>query len=1101
MSASTRSSRLSGWLSALTAITLVSCQSDPVSPKGEVTPQVNLRFQESAVALRPDSVSWRLGGESARADFASEVDHPENFRAWFDLPRPLGKDTILLSTWRYGMRTSVLPYAGEEPNLDGSHIVRDQLARDLLIRHQTKNTADSKAYPADPAGVRRVYAECLLSRESMCPDAPPVLPVGMDSAALIDELCRELARRKLPFSTQIQAPFFAWTPMAWKEVVIGRVARRILTSQDSSVLFPTELVVRQKASITQVLRAGGSAVAMGGRFAWNTDKKVESFVEIRTLQGRIADGFQVVLPQPGASDTSLALDGRSSLRAGSQVAAGKYQRIVGVRDAEGRVARWTDTFQVAAMDTARMTRVAGVSARTVPYDSAKVWVAWKGEPSRMDSVWIDGILVSPRDSTWGVWVEPAPGGKVVVDLRARTTDGIWLEDRVEVARQARLSAPSLVPLPGCQRKIVPFDSTSAMVGWQEDSGLVDSVWIQGNLVERSGNGFYRKNIDLSAGVGVREVMVVAKRGNLLFRDTVSVERRPDTIPPAILQGPSSLDPVGDSTRVSAAWVVTDNDSVDTVWIDGRAVGRVGNTFSRTWMVDTARRSLEIQAKDRSGNRSTDSLIILPFRDSIAPVLTAMPGTVSRAVPADTMSIVVAWRASDNRRVKTVRIQDSVVVGVGGVYATQVPLAIGKNVIRVNAIDPSGNQTTDTIVVERRDAQGPRLRRITPVGSDTTLGESADTLEAIWEVTDPSGLDTVEIDGKPATKNGDRYSSRRAIPYGKSRMRIRAVDSDGHLAQDSILVERIDRTAPRLTLQGPRRDTAVESGTDSMQVSWQAEDSWGVKRLEIDRVETRGVSGVYGRKIPLAFGWNTVVVQATDSAGNAARDSVRIYRPSANGLRLYRDLPTLADSVVADSVTSISVAYFATSPVRIDTVSINGQWTQLDATGEARRDVRLATGPNRIPVMAVDRDKNRRVDTVKVYRRDQTPPVLVRQTGTTSKSVDSAQTSITLAWQVSDNYAVKQVRINGAVVSSSTGIYSQTVNLGYGTNHVTVVAFDSAGNYKADTILIKRDSLIVSAPSLSTVRLARLELPGSQAVVVPERRTVALARGAKPEDLS
>ncbi|MBK8802051.1 MAG: hypothetical protein IPN71_08330 [Fibrobacteres bacterium] len=826
MSASTRSSRTPGWLFALTALTaLVSCQETPVAPKEEETHQVNLRFQEPAAALRPDSISWQLGGESARAAFAAEADHPEAFRAWFDLPRPLGKDTIKLSTWRYGMRTSVLPYAGEGPSLDDPRIVRDQLARDLLIRHQSKNTSDAKAYPADPAGVRRVYAECLLSGEAMCPHAPPVRPVGMDSLGLVNELCRELARRKLPFVSQIPAPFFGWTQDRWREVVVGRIQSGMLTAQDSATLFPA---------------------------------------------------------QP--------------------------------------------------------------------------------------------------------------------------------------------------------------------------------------------------------------------------KDTVVKNPRTDSIAPRIRIASRYFDPTGDSLRTRLTWIVTDNDTVDSVRIEGVYVPQVGNTYSRYLMLDSGNRYIHIEAVDRSGNRSIDSTLVPAFPDSIAPVLTALPGTVSRAVPSDSMSILVAWRASDNRSVKTVRIQDSVVVGQGGVYATQVPLAMGKNVIRVKAIDPSGNQTTDSIVVERRDAQGPRLRRITPSGSDTTLDEASDTLEAIWEVTDPSGLDTVEIDGKPVTKNGDRYSSRGEIPYGKSRMRIRAVDSDGHLAQDSILVERIDRTAPHLSLKGPR-DTAVESGTDSIQVSWQAEDNWGVKRLEIDRVETRGVSGVYGRKIPLAFGWNMVVVQATDSAGNAARDSARIYRPSIDGLRLYRDLPTLADSVVADSVTSISVAYFASSPVRIDTVSINGQWTQLDATGEARRDVRLTTGPNRIPVMAVDRDKNRRVDTVKVYRRDQTPPALVRQAGTTSKSVDSAQTSITLAWLVSDNYAVKQVRINGAVVSSSTGIYSQTVNLGYGTNHFTVVAFDSAGNYKADTILIKRDSMIVSVPTLSRVRLARLELPGSRVVAVSERRALALVRGAKRDDLS
>lgn len=1089
------------------ACALVSCQTAATEPEGKVSPRVELRFQESAVALRPDSASWRLGGEGDRAVVSQEAGHPEVFRSVVALPRELGRDTLKLSTWRYGLRTSVLPYV-EGPKIDSSHIVRDQLARDLLVRHQSLSASDAKTYTADAGGVRRVYAECLLSREGMCPDAPPALPVGMDSLALVNDLCRELARRKLPFSAQIQAPFFGWTPARWREVVIQRVQAGILSSLDSAVLFPLEMVVRQKMAVGQIVRAGGVAVPMAGRFAWSTSKKVEAFVEIRSLKGKLAEGFQLVLPQPGATDTSLSLDGKSSLRASASVPAGRYQRVVGVRDEDGLSARWTDTFQVAGMDTVAMVRVQGASVRTVAYDSAKVWVAWKAVPSGFDSVWIDGILCAPRDSIWGVWAEPAAGGMVVVDLRAKTNDGIWIEDRVEIARDAKrqardtvMPAPSLVPLPGCQHLAVPFDSSRAIVGWQEDSGRVDSVWIQGELVDMTGNGIYRRTIDLSGFVGQRQVFVRSKRGNLVFADTVTVERRPDTIAPRIALGASSFDPVGDSVRVTSTWVVTDNDAVDTVLIAGVPVSRVGNTFSRSVMVDTAKPSIRIQAVDRSANRSSDTLVIAHSPDRIKPILVAMPSTVSRTVTADTSSILVAWRVTDDRLLKMVTIDDSVVVGQGGVYAFQRPLALGRNVSVVKAVDASGNVATDSIVVERRDTQGPRLVRVTPQGSDTTVFDGTDSIEAIWEATDPSGLTSVAIDGKSVTGNGNRYSVRRPIPFGKTRVRMRATDARGNESNDSVLVERIDRTPPRLSLQGPRRDTAVESSTDSVRVSWLADDAWGVKSLEMDRVGVAGASGVYERKVPLAFGWNTLRVRVVDSAGNWTSDSVRIYRPGGNGLRLYRDLPVAADSVVAQAVVSLPVAYFASSPVGVDTVLIDHSPVVRDPAGEYRRDVRLAIGMNSIPVLAVDHDGNRRMDTVKVRRRDQTPPVLVRQPGTADQTVDSTQSSVTVAWAVSDNHAVKQVRINGTAVTSTNGVYSLARNLGYGTNYITVVAFDSAGNATADTVRITRPSPIVFAPSHSQVRLALSEWPRSQGAVAEERRTLALAGSRKKEELS
>ncbi|HOX53523.1 MAG TPA: hypothetical protein PKY05_18730, partial [Fibrobacteria bacterium] len=517
---------------------------------------------------------------------------------------------------------------------------------------------------------------------------------------------------------------------------------------------------------------------------------------------------------------------------------------VGVRDDQGRQAGWTDTFLVAAPDTARMGRVAGEGARTVAFDSAKVWVAWQGDAARFDSVWIDGILVLPVKGVWGTWVEPAPGSKVSVDLRAKTADGIWIEDRVEVARLARQPAPSLVPLPGSRHRILPFDSTEALVGWQEDRGEVDSVWIDGRLAQRLPNGVYQRDLDLSGIVGTREVVVVARRGDLRFRDSVQVERRPDTIAPVIVPGAARFAFEGDSILVEATWVVTDNDSVDSVRIGDRAVDRIGNTFSRAWRIDPARRSVEIQAKDRSGNVSRKDLDVPRMVDTVGPVLRVLPATVSRTVPADTTSVLVGWRVSDDRLLKSVWIDDSLVTGQGGIFASQVPLATGRNIIRAKAMD---------------------------------------------------------------------------------------------------------------------------------------------------------------------------------AAGNVAWDSIEIRREPSAGLRMYRDLPTLADSVVNQADSVVEVAYFATSPARIDTMRIGNGAATRDPDGEYRSQVSLAIGVNRIPVLAVDRDGNRKVDTVRVRRRDQTRPLLVRQNGTANRTVDSSMASLVVAWKVTDNVAVKRVLINGTEVAPTGDI--------------------------------------------------------------------------------
>jgi RHS repeat-associated protein len=162
-----------------------------------------------------------------------------------------------------------------------------------------------------------------------------------------------------------------------------------------------------------------------------------------------------------------------------------------------------------------------------------------------------------------------------------------------------------------------------------------------------------------------------------------------------------------------------------------------------------------------------------------------------------------------------------------------------------------------------------------------------------------------------------------------------------------------------------------------------------------------------------------------------------------------------------------------------TISVNGTAVSLAQNGSWTGTAALKQGTNTITVVAADAVGNT-VTISRTVTADWTAPVLV-----ISSPLDSTITklsSMTVSGTIKDSTAVT-LTINGNSVPISNGTFTTTVNLAEGTNKITIVATDAAGNTTSISRTVRVDriapALVVSSPLDSVItNLSRVTISGT-----------------------
>jgi len=1048
---------------------LWSCQGtdpEPAEARAErATFSVDKSYRE------PDAATWAFKGQTGAAQLAIE---PKTGKATatFTLPAAPGAEPVELWTWKYGVRFAKLTGYGEgELKIADADVVREEPAGLLLRRHDSLARIDPLFYERNPLGVRRLYAKMLVEGDSAVAGYPERKPHGIDSVALVDEICLAMARAGRPFSVQVSSKFLGQDSATWHTAVLERISRGTLGATDSVVLFPPAPVrVTVPVSVVADPVAGGDEVEIRGTFAWNPGL-VAIGAEVLKDGAVVLGGFDASIAQPSRdADTIWKLDGRSTLRARAKTPAGLYTLRLVARDAKGNRVSSQDTFRVATPPpgTPRLVRVLPVSqdSTVLDFDSSFLRVVVKVlNPQEIDtaSFKVNGQRAQKlSDSLFQAQVPLAPSGEPqIVTMKVAGRNGLVGSDYLVATRRRDTLAPSIQRGSGASDRSVPFDSTLVHVSWTvSDNHRLERVSIGDSVVSGIGATYGRL---VRLGVGGNAIAIEARdsSGNV-SRDSIRLVRSPDKTNPVIELALGNQDRVvtADSAKILVAWNVTDNHKLAKVLIGDTLAFGGGGLYYRFATLAMGENVVRVVAWDSTGNRATDSVTIVRLANPDRPVIQRAAGAADRVVPFDSSEVRVGWRVLNNSNLRSVRIDSIDVPGVGRDYSAPRRLVVGRNLVRFEAVDSAGRSTRDSIVVERRaDSLAPVLAR--GPSSFEVVGDSI-LVTASWVATDNHRVASVRIQGVAVDAVATIYSRRFLVPASTVWVGIVAQDSTGNSARDSLAIHRAtDSLAPVVKRGLGARSRTVAQDTASILVSWNVVDDQKLSCVTIGGDTIQGAGGVFGKYVALGFGTNRIVLRAMDLAGNEALDTVVVQRVDTSA-PVLRKLSPSKDTTVAESADSIVLAIGSSDNSGSVKVTLDGAALVSDGTLFLKK-VALNFGRNRFEVKSVDSSGNAVTDSFAIVRPDLTAPVAKRVVPLADTSVLDATDSVVVAWDVSDNASLATVSIDGRLGSGVSGRYSRKVGLAYGANIVRLVATDASGNQRRDSLRVARLDGI--APSL------------------------------------
>lgn len=528
----------------------------------------------------------------------------------------------------------------------------------------------------------------------------------------------------------------------------------------------------------------------------------------------------------------------------------------------------------------------------------------------------------------------------------------------------------------------------------------------------------------------------------------------------------------DVSTVAVKAQVEDPSGVDSVWIaDKLAVGESG-----VWSVESVEIpvtdigfAVVVRAKDAKGNASSKDVLVgrKAKLDPGSPTWSVLSPKANELFPFDSATASVLWKVSDPRAeiVKAWIGGGEASKELDGVWARRVELPATGSLTTVALLAVNANN--DTIkgfvqVTRQADTKGPVIQIKSPVDG-TVFAYDAQSVLVKVAATDPSGIDSLKIDSKSAESVGTEYAYSMPLQAGKETViQVEAWDKLKNRSIESITVTRKgppDTTAPRLKLLGPVSGTELSIDTKTATLRWLVTDLFGLADADVK------IDGKVAQRSADTF--SLEVAAPAPGKEESHRIDVKNTKGVSNfeTMTLKRAKDVVAPKLVrVDSGRTVSfetekatVSWMVSDNYQLGSVTIAGK-VVTGVSGLYSQEVALATGDNRVAIVATDSANNSSTDTVIVHRtwKDTSKPLVVRQSGTESKNVPFATTEFTASWKVTDN-ALSTVTINGAVITSTDGIYSLKVTLTAAQTPITIVAKDAANNSKVDSITITKSN--------------------------------------------
>lgn len=454
------------------------------------------------------------------------------------------------------------------------------------------------------------------------------------------------------------------------------------------------------------------------------------------------------------------------------------------------------------------------------------------------------------------------GGSNTITVTATDAAGNAITETITVARATQgPSVAILSPADG----FITNQPTALVTGTVSDSvALVSGVTVNGVPATVSG-GTFSATVPLSEGDNTLTVTGINSVG---LTTTEAVSGTLDTVPPEItITAPGAGQMVSDAAFTVEGTVSDDRSGVAGVTVNGQTATVLNGTYSRALTLAEGANAITAIATDAAGNTATAAGSVL--LDTIPPTLTV-------AYPAGDLItnnpvLTVSGTASDSGSgLESVTVNGVEAPVSGGAYSLDVTLAEGTNTVTVTATDHVGHVTTITRSV-LLDTQEPVITLVSP--PEGFINSSSPTV-VFSAVDEPSGsgvdLNTVKVYLDNAlqtsvTVSGGEISFTPTMPDGAHIITVIVNDIAGNERGLSVTYT-VDTLPPEMRLLKPYMRHVVD--TEAVEISVEATDAGtGVASVTAGAWALAG-DGTYSGRVPLKIGENTLIITATDRAGNA-----------------------------------------------------------------------------------------------------------------------------------------------------------------------------------------------------------------------------------------
>jgi hypothetical protein len=238
------------------------------------------------------------------------------------------------------------------------------------------------------------------------------------------------------------------------------------------------------------------------------------------------------------------------------------------------------------------------------------------------------------------------------------------------------------------------------------------------------------------------------------------------------------------------------------------------------------------------------------------------------------------------------------------------------------------------------------------------------------------------------------------------------------------------------------------------------------------------------------GTNVITVTARDAAGNTATDVLTVtFADSQAPTVTIAPQPATAASLSTTSSSSVIVTGTAVDNVGVTEVrwsnSQGGSGVATGTTNWSTGSITLRLGANVITVTARDAAGNTGTGVLTLTLSDGQAPIINIAQPTVDMYYSTTSPTVSLGGAASDDVGVTEVRWSnsqgGSGLATGTASWSAgTIALKMGTNLITVIARDAAGNTATDSLTVTVTDNV--APTVAITRPSSLSTPASTAVL-------------------